>query len=108
MWCHEKNEKNEKIKKNEEWTVCILEFHRDRFQDPSYLLNLQQIYFFINSDIDFTSYADDTTPYICGQNFSEVINFLESNITNVFKWCHEYGLMADSSKGPYETKSIQI
>ena len=41
--------------------------------------------FFINNDIDFASYADDTTPYVCGQNFSEVINFLESNVTNVFK-----------------------
>ena len=41
--------------------------------------------FFINNGIDFASYADDTTPYVCGQNFSEVINFLESNVTNVFK-----------------------
>ena len=68
---------------------------------------------FINNDIDFASYADDTTPYVCGQNFSEVINFLESNVTNVFKWFHENGLMANSSKSrflinPYETKSIQI
>ena len=41
--------------------------------------------FCINNDIDFASYVDDTTPYVCGQNFSEVSNFLESNITNVFK-----------------------
>ena len=68
---------------------------------------------FINNDIDFASYADDTTPYVCGQNLSGVINFLESNVTNVFKWFHENGLMANSSKShflisPYETKSIQI
>ena len=37
--------------------------------------------FFINNDTDFASYADDTTPYVCGQNFSEVIKFLESNVT---------------------------
>ena len=41
------------------------------------------------------------------------INFLESNVTNVFKWFHENGLMANSSKShflisPYETKSMQI
>ena len=41
--------------------------------------------FCINNDIDFASYVDDTTPYVCGQNFSEVSNFLESNVTNVFK-----------------------
>ena len=39
--------------------------------------------------------------------------FLESDVTNVFKWFHENGLMANSSKShflisPYETKSIQI
>ena len=69
--------------------------------------------FFMNNDIDFASYADDTAPYVCGQNFSEVIHFLESNVTNVCKWLHENGLMANSSKShflisPYETKSIQI
>ena len=53
------------------------------------------------------------TPYVCGKNFSEVINFLECKVTNVFKWFHENGLMANSSKShflisPYETKSIQI
>ena len=31
--------------------------------------------FFINNDIDFPSYADDTAPYVYGQNFSEVKNF---------------------------------
>ena len=40
---------------------------------------------FINNDTDFAGYADDTTHYVCGQNFSEVIIFLESNVTNVFK-----------------------
>ena len=43
----------------------------------------------------------------------EIINFLKSNVTNVFKWFHENGLIANSSKShflisPYETKSIQI
>ena len=45
--------------------------------------------FFINNDIEFASYGDDTTHYVCGQNFSKVINILESNVTNVFKWFHE-------------------
>ena len=68
--------------------------------------------FFINNDTDFASYADDTTPYVCGQKFSEVIIFLESKVTDVFTWFHENGLIANSSKShlisPYRTKSIQI
>ena len=69
--------------------------------------------FFVNNDTDFASYADDTTPYVWGQNFSEVIDFLKSKATNVFKWFRENGLIANSSKShflisPNETKSIQI
>ena len=69
--------------------------------------------FFINNEIGFASYSDDTTPYVCRRNFSEVINLLESNVNNVFKWFHENVLIANSSKShflisPYETKSIQI
>ena len=68
---------------------------------------------FINNDIDFAIYVNDTAPYVCEQNFSEIMIFLESDVTNVFKWFHENGLMANSSKShflisPYETTSIQI
>ena len=41
--------------------------------------------FFINNNIDFSGYVGDTTPYVCGKNFSEVVNFLESVVSNVFK-----------------------
>ena len=56
--------------------------------------------FFISNDIEFANYGDDTTHYVCGENFSKVINILESNVTNVyvFKWFHENDLMANSSK----------
>ena len=69
--------------------------------------------FFVNNDTDFASYTDDTTPYVWGKNFSEVIDFLKSKATNVFKWFHENSLIANSSKShflisPNETKSIQI
>ena len=52
---------------------------------PIFLIIFITDLFFINNDIGFASYADDTTPYACEQNFSEVINFLESNVTKVFK-----------------------
>ena len=69
--------------------------------------------FYINNNRHFVSYADDTTLYVCGWNFSEVIDFLESNITNVFKWIHQNDWIPKSSKShflisPYETKSIQM
>ena len=29
--------------------------------------------FYSNYNLDFPSYADDTTPYICGQDFSAIV-----------------------------------
>ena len=40
--------------------------------------------FYLNCDLDFASYTDDTTPYICGQDFSSIINVLESNVNTLF------------------------
>ena len=62
---------------------------------------------FINNDIDFPIYPINTTPYVRGQNL------LESKLTNVFKWFHKNGLMANSCKSHFlissnQTKSIQI
>ena len=42
------------------WYSTGIEFH---------LLSLYQIYFLFNNYIDFASYADDTTPNVCGHNF---------------------------------------
>ena len=61
----------------------------------------------------FATYADDTTSYVRGKKFSEVINFLESYVTNVYKRFHEDDGIANSRKNhyliyPYEKKSIQI
>ena len=42
--------------------------------------------FYSNYDLDFESYADDTTPYICGQDFSSIIKVLEPNVTKRFNW----------------------
>ena len=67
---------------------------------------------FIDDDIGFAS-ADVTTVYVFEQNFSEVVNFLESIIADVFKWCQQNGLIANFSKrhfliSQFETKSTQI
>ena len=58
------------------------------------------------------SYDDDTTPYVCRQNYAEAIEFLESVITNIFAWFKNGGLVASSVKvfvvSPYEKISFKI
>ena len=51
-------------------------------------------FFYLSYDLDF---ADDTTPYICGQNFSSIINVLEPNVNTLFHWFQQNGLIANSS-----------
>ena len=54
--------------------MYFLVFYRDRFKDPFLFIIFIADLFFINNDIDFASYADDTNSYICGPNFSEFMN----------------------------------
>ena len=42
--------------------------------------------FYLNYDLDFASYADGTTPYICGQGFNSIIKVLERNFNKLFNW----------------------
>ena len=67
----------------------------------------------MNYDLDFASHADDTTPYIRGQDFSSIINFLEPNVNTLFNWFRQNGLIANSSKShilisPYERMTLKI
>ena len=69
--------------------------------------------FYLNYNLDFASYADDTTPYICGQNFSSIINVLEPNVNTLFNWFRQNGLIANSRKShfltsPYERRTLKI
>ena len=52
---------------------------------PLFLIFIADL-FCLNYDLDFASYADDTTPYICGQDFSSIINVLEPNLNTLFNW----------------------
>ena len=40
--------------------------------------------FYLNYDLDFASYADRKTPYICGQDFSSITKVLEPNVVKLF------------------------
>ena len=69
--------------------------------------------FYLNYDLDFASYADDTTPYICEQDFSSINNVLEPNVNTLFNWFRQDFLMANSGKSqfltsPYERRSLKI
>ena len=67
----------------------------------------------LNYDLDFASYTDDTTPYICGQDLSSIIKVLEPNVNKLFNWFRQNGLLANSGKShflsnPCERRSLKI
>ena len=69
--------------------------------------------FYLNYDLDFASYADDTTPYICGQDFNSIIEVLEPNVNKLFNLFRQNGLLEKSGKShfltsPYERRSLKI
>ena len=69
--------------------------------------------FYIYNDLDYVSYADDTTPYLYRQNYAEALEFLEPTINNIFAWFKNNGLVANSGKShflvsPYEKISLKI
>ena len=57
--------------------------------------------FYIYNDLDYANYADDTTPYVCRQNYAEAIEFLEPTINNIFAWFKNNGLVANSGKSHF-------
>ena len=70
--------------------------------------------FYIYKNLDYASYADETTtPYVCRQNYTKAIEFLEPTINNIFAWFKNNGLVADLSKSyflvsPHERNSLTI
>ena len=52
--------------------------------------------FYLGYDLDFASYADDTTPYIGGQGFNNISVVLEPNVNKFFNWFRQNGLLANS------------
>ena len=63
--------------------------------------------------MDYASYANDTTPYVCKQNYAEAIEFLELTINSIFSWFKNNGLVVNSGKShflvsPYEKISLKI
>ena len=42
--------------------------------------------FFLNYNIEFESYTDDTTPFIYGENFDQILSDLENDMSRISKW----------------------
>ena len=54
--------------------------------------------FLFCKDVDFTSYADDNTPYCIGNTAQEVISRLEKSSISIFEWFENNGMKADPDK----------
>ena len=80
--------------------------------DPLLLnINIIDLFLIEHYRSDLSSYADDTTPYNCGNTFLEVISDLETAIDNLFDWFCCNNFKAISSKchlflSPFNLKSI--
>ena len=69
--------------------------------------------FFVHSYTEFASYADDNTPYNCGQNFVEVIRSLCETLIGLFKWYEDNFFKANIDKchlfvSPYEEITMKL
>ena len=49
-------------------------------------------------ETDFTSYADDNTPYALGDSIDDVIKSLQNDSVNLFKWFLDNQMKANSDK----------
>ena len=50
------------------------------------------------SNIDFTNYADDTTPYIIGDGLKEAIDSFRNTLTDLFCWIGSNQIKANLDK----------
>ena len=63
--------------------------------------------FFVNKDVNFSSYADHTTPFITGMSFEQIIPQLEIILLDISQWFMNNNLKANAGKfhvflSPYE------
>ena len=54
--------------------------------------------FIVNKDVNFSSYADHTTPFITGMSFEEIIPELESILSDMSQWFMNNNLKANAGK----------
>ena len=54
--------------------------------------------FIVNKEVNFYSYADDTTPFITGMSFEQIIPELESILSDISQWFINNNLKANAVK----------
>ena len=54
--------------------------------------------FFVVSQTDFVACADDNTPYVEDNSIDEVINMLENDSIQLFKWFSDNQMQANKDK----------
>ena len=69
--------------------------------------------FIVNKDVNFSSYADDTTPFITGMSFGQMIPELESILSDISQWFMNNNLKANAGKfhlfpSRYEDQTITV
>ena len=76
-------------------------------------INIIDLFLIEHYRADFSNYADDTTPYNCGNTFLEVISDLETKTDKLFDWfcCNNFKLNLSKCHlflSPFTLKSINI
>ena len=69
--------------------------------------------FIVNEDVNFSSYTNDTTPFIIGMSFGQIISELESIISDISQWFMNNNLKVNARKfhlflSPYEDQTITV
>ena len=54
--------------------------------------------FIVNKDVNFSSYADDTAPFITGMSFEQIIPELEGILSDISQWFINNNLKANARK----------
>ena len=69
--------------------------------------------FIVNKDVNFSSYADDTIPFITGISFEQIIPKLKRILSDISQWLMNNNLKAVSGKfhlflSLYEEQTITV
>ena len=69
--------------------------------------------FIVNKEVNFSSYADDTNPFITLMSFEQIIPKLESILSDISQWFMNNNLKANAGKlhlflSPYEDQRITV
>ena len=70
-------------------------------------------FFIVNKGVSFSSYADDTNPFITSMSFEQIIPKLESILSYISQWFMNNSLKANAGKfhlflSPHEDQMITV